>query len=538
MKQSYYLLILLFFPLIMNSQSNWEVGIKLGGSNYLGDLNENWYPDFEESRLGYGAFVKRNLTQNIGLSLNYQGGIISGDDDNFTARKNRGMSFTTRIDNVSLLLDWELLGHKRYKDGTFKKIVTPFVFGGPGFAFYTPETFYNENSDLNSFFDPRDLPSQTAQQKFSINLGTGVRIDLSERAVLGLEFSLHTVADDWLDGVSYSGDSENNDLFMHYGISLSYRLGMKDKDKDGITDAVDSCPELPGTALLSGCPDTDKDGIRDLDDECPTLAGSVLYRGCPDADNDGVTDDKDQCPDVAGPAALAGCPDRDNDGVIDSKDLCPDLAGTSTFKGCPDTDNDGIEDSKDKCPTVAGKAEYNGCPFGDSDSDGIPDNVDLCPNDKGTSATKGCPDSDKDGVADKDDRCPQAAGLASNGGCPEMKKEERESLTRSMRSVQFQSNSDKLTAASLPVLDKVADLLKQYPAYKVTINGYTDDRGEFDSNQRLSEKRANSCRQYLIGKGIPAEKVQAIGYGESNPITSNLKEAGRAQNRRVEIELR
>ncbi|MCC6412855.1 MAG: OmpA family protein [Saprospiraceae bacterium] len=537
MKQSYILLLFLFTHFNMYSQANWEIGLNLGGTNYLGDLNENWYPDFEETKFGYGAYVKRYFSQNLGLALNYKGGIISGDDANFDSRQNRGMSFTTRIDNIALLLDWEILAKNRYKDGTIKKIITPFVFGGPGFAFYTPETNYNENSDLNSFFDPRDLPSQTAHQKVSLNLGGGLRIDLSEQTSLGLEFSLHSVADDWLDGVSYSGDTDNNDLFMHYGVSLSYRLGMKDTDKDGLTNAADFCPEIAGLEAHKGCPDTDKDGIRDLDDACPTLAGSVLYKGCPDTDNDGITDDKDNCPDLAGPGSLKGCPDMDGDGITDADDACPNMAGVEMFKGCPDTDKDGIEDKLDNCPTIAGPASFNGCPFVDKDADGIPDTEDACPTLKGSKALKGCPDGDNDGVADKDDRCPQQYGLVANGGCPEMKKEEREALTMAVRKVEFQTGSDKLTAASLLVLDKVADMLKQYPNYKVTISGHTDSRGEVASNQKMSEKRANSCSQYLISKGVDATRLKAVGYGESKPIASNLNEAGRTQNRRVEFEL-
>jgi OmpA-OmpF porin, OOP family len=125
----------------------------------------------------------------------------------------------------------------------------------------------------------------------------------------------------------------------------------------------------------------------------------------------------------------------------------------------------------------------------------------------------------------------------ASGGCPEMKKEEREALNTAVRKVEFQTGSDKLTAASLPILDKVAEMLNQYPNYKVTISGHTDSRGEVGPNQKISEKRANTCRQYLIGKGIDASRLKAVGYGESKPIASNMNEAGRSQNRRVEFEL-
>jgi hypothetical protein len=63
-----------------------------------------------------------------------------------------------------------------------------------------------------------------------------------------------------------------------------------DRDKDGIPDNIDVCPDQPGLAQFAGCPDMDKDGIPDKDDKCPTIAGSLKYKGCPipDTDGDGI----------------------------------------------------------------------------------------------------------------------------------------------------------------------------------------------------------------------------------------------------------
>lgn len=82
----------------------------------------------------------------------------------------------------------------------------------------------------------------------------------------------------------------------------------------------------------------------------------------PDRDKDGIADKFDSCPDVFGLAKFEGCPDTDNDGIVDSKDECPTVAGIASMNGCPDGDGDGITDSKDKCPTVPGLTTNNGCP--------------------------------------------------------------------------------------------------------------------------------------------------------------------------------
>ena len=112
-----------------------------------------------------------------------------------------------------------------------------------------------------------------------------------------------------------------------------------------------------------------------------------------DKDGDGVLDADDRCPDVPGLVALKGCPDKDGDGIADIDDKCPDVAGIAKYQGCPipDTDGDGINDEQDKCPTVKGLARYQGCPIPDTDGDGVNDEEDKCPTRPGPASNQGCP---------------------------------------------------------------------------------------------------------------------------------------------------
>ena len=122
-----------------------------------------------------------------------------------------------------------------------------------------------------------------------------------------------------------------------------------DRDKDGIIDEKDACPDVPGVASTDpkkhGCPppsDRDKDGIIDELDACPDVPGVASddpkKNGCPlpkDRDKDGIIDDLDACPDVKGVADADpkknGCPpDRDGDGIIDAEDACPDVKGVAS----------------------------------------------------------------------------------------------------------------------------------------------------------------------------------------------------------------
>jgi hypothetical protein len=125
-----------------------------------------------------------------------------------------------------------------------------------------------------------------------------------------------------------------------------------DGDGDGVADAVDACPDAPGSAAAAGCPDQDRDGIRDGEDACPDEAGLPESDGCP----------------------MPGDGDRDGDGLLDVADACPDEAGSPRVEGCPDADADGVPDDADACPEEPGWPEYDGCRGpSDRDGDGLPD---------------------------------------------------------------------------------------------------------------------------------------------------------------------
>jgi outer membrane protein OmpA-like peptidoglycan-associated protein len=225
--------------------------------------------------------------------------------------------------------------------------------------------------------------------------------------------------------------------------------------------------------------------------------------------------------------------DTDGDGINDPEDKCPTVAGVAKYQGCPvpDTDGDGVNDELDKCPTVAGVAQYQGCPVPDSDGDGIKDDVDRCPTVAGTAKYQGCPipDTDGDGFNDEQDKCPTVAGIKELYGCPrpDFKAE----------NVLFATGSTVLVATGKKELDIIVDYLNQYTGFKVSIEGHTDITGNPKLNQKLSEGRAVSAQKYLISKGVEADRLSTIGYGDTQPIADNKTAAGRKMNRRVHFKI-
>jgi outer membrane protein OmpA-like peptidoglycan-associated protein len=104
--------------------------------------------------------------------------------------------------------------------------------------------------------------------------------------------------------------------------------------------------------------------------------------------------------------------------------------------------------------------------------------------------------------------------------------------------VEFETDSAVLKDSSKPMLDEVADVMKDHPEIEhVRIAGHTDSSGSREHNQKLSEERAASVEQYLVRRGVAQGRLDSKGYGQDRPIADNHTEAGRAENRRVEIHI-
>jgi outer membrane protein OmpA-like peptidoglycan-associated protein len=273
-------------------------------------------------------------------------------------------------------------------------------------------------------------------------------------------------------------------------------------------------------------------------------------------------------PPVSSPTPLAPAPppppprpapprDRDRDGIPDDVDACPDQpAGAHPDrnpgrKGCPvgDADHDGVTDDVDQCvDQPAGPTpdpERPGCPDRDSDGDGVLDHQDQCPREPAGAlpdrSRPGCPapDRDHDFVADDVDACPDKPGAPSDdpkkNGCPGLVLVDATHI-RINKPVFFATNEDTILKKSFPVLQAVADALKNTPGVKkVSVEGHTDNRGKDDHNLELSQRRADSVRRWLVEHGIEPERLEAKGYGSTQPLRTNKTSAGRAENRRVEF---
>lgn len=352
-----------------------------------------------------------------------------------------------------------------------EKTINPYLIGGLGFLFWDLRDISDDDSILP--ITPKGEQVHGVENNFLINLGLGSEFFVTNN--FGFDLSLryqHLLGQD-LD-MSGFGDEQTGNIEARLGVNW-YLGGWKDSDGDGIEDKLDKCPYEA----------EDFDGFQDAD-------------GCPDLDNDsdGIPDHLDKCPGEA----------EDFDGFQDD-DGCPDL----------DNDGDGIPDAKDKCPNKVedkdGFEDEDGCPDLDNDGDGIPDDKDKCPNEAET----------QNGFEDED-------------GCPDKKPEvliEKKPIV--LEGVTFTTSSSQLTENAKTVLDAVVRTMKDYPEMTVLVRGHTDSKGSRAYNITLSKKRADSVKNYLVGQGIPSQRIETAGLGPDEPIDTNNTEAGRAKNRRIEF---
>ena len=280
-----------------------------------------------------------------------------------------------------------------------------------------------------------------------------------------------------------------------------------DSDGDGLTDGEEV--RVYGTNPLN--PDTDGDGLTDGDEVHKYHTNPRLA----DTDGDGLTDGDEVKKYHTDPLKV----DTDGDGISDYDEIFK--YHTDPLK--PDTDGDGLSDYEEIFI-------YHTNPLlKDTDGDGIDDGTEV----KVLHTDPLSKDTDGDGVPDSEDGCPLEPGPKSNNGCPVVPYQVGQRLD--LPRIEFETGKWDILPQAFAPLNQLLGLMEKYPGTKISIQGHTDNQGDSLANERLSMNRSNAVRDWLVQHGISNTRLEARGYGQSRPITTNSTEQGRETNRRIEF---
>lgn len=380
----------------------------------------------------------------------------------------------------------------------------PYLYLGVGGVFWSLD---------EAPIDPKSTGyGEDSQFDMALPVGLGVEFALSANWLLDVSVGLNIINDDYVNGYATPNppsDANKYDKYWTAGIGIAYSIGGCEVDPD--EDGLSTCEEEKiGTDPLNA--DTDGDGLKD-GEEMQKYNSDPLKA---DSDGDGLKDGEEVNIYKTSPTKA----DTDDDGLND-------FAEVITYKSDPlnaDTDGDTLKDGAEvnthkTDPTKA-----------DTDGDKLKDGVEV--NKYKTDPLKA--DTDKGSVDDGTEvnRGTDPLNPKDDVVKPVVVTIDKVVLDR----INFEFDSNKLNSPDKKALARLLDQLNAHPSVKVSLTGYADSSGPDAYNLKLSKRRAQSVKKYLVANGINEGRLICSGKGELNPVASNKTKEGRAQNRRVEIE--
>lgn len=490
-----------------NTVGRWSIGFHGGANMWVNDMNTRVVG------IGGEAYVRYGISEILSFGL--QGGYedLKAFQDPIFPKFLPESYLKLRASNLNAVAWFHLSQGRNF---------SPYLFiGAGGMAYKRTNTI--KHVPLNKYYFTYHVP-----------VGIGFEAFLSKHVSIALEASARI-----LDDKTESFKFKAVDWYGSAKAGINFYIGSSDADDDD-RDGLTNNQELAiGTDPFNT--DTDRDGLRD-GEEVRRYKSDPLNT---DTDGDGITDGDEVEKYRTDPTQV----DTDGDGLSDGLeinqhgtdplkldtdgDLLTDGDEVTKYKTDPlraDTDGDGLSDWDE----VKG---YKSDPHKtDTDGDGLLDGDEV--HKHKTDPTKA--DSDGGGMPDgteiimgtnpldpKDDIGYGRASLLMEGGTPVI-----------LQGVNFVTGSSKLLRNAEVTLQRAYTALKTDPSIRVDVVGYTDNVGSVALNNALSLRRAQAAKQWLVNKGISASRLSTVGRGMKDPIDTNATPEGRANNRRVEFQIK
>lgn len=216
--------LLFMLPVFSMAQKFWEVNVSPGLMNYYGDLTP---PLFTVKEVNFGGQIsaRRYFDREHAIRVNILHGKLAGDDHNFDKNYLRGNSFEGQLTEFALMGELDLKGKKRFSTRFgYERMASLYLFGGGSIAYFNPKVNYGiKNND--------DVEIDYIKWHIGMPIGGGVKIDLNEKIIIGLELSYRFTISDFLDGTQATGNAFRNDSYTFGGVSVGYRFFDRKKEK-------------------------------------------------------------------------------------------------------------------------------------------------------------------------------------------------------------------------------------------------------------------------------------------------------------------
>jgi outer membrane protein OmpA-like peptidoglycan-associated protein/opacity protein-like surface antigen len=462
-----------------------KLGIQLNGLLSDTEFDKDLKPDNADFKFSYlgRLFLRFELASAIEAEVGAGYGSLAGVDFGNNEWKTTLIPFDLRF----ILSPFDLNGWN------------PYGFAGIGYLNYSVETLPVSPSPNTSDLDDGGSTG-------FVPVGLGFEIALSDNLLLDISggYSL-TFTDNlnYYNNKDAYSEPEDNDGYYFAGIGLTLVSGLDgDPDKDGLLTS-----EEKEFGTDPDNPDTDGDGLKD-GEEVRTYSTDPLN---PDTDGDELTDGAEVLTHRTDPLNA----DTDGDGLIDGSEV--NTHKTDPLN--PDTDGDGLKDGEELNTHKTDPLNR------DTDADNLSDGDEVMKHktnpldvdtDKGTVQDGVEVNRKSDPLNPEDDVVKMEVAIVLDG-------------------ITFELNKAEITPESEKTLNKALNTLQMHPEITVEISGHTDNSGSDAYNQTLSEKRANAVKGWLVGKGIKADRITTVGFGESKPRVANDSDSNRRLNRRIEF---
>ena len=446
-----------------------------------------WFNEYHKTTFGPGA----EMMLRYGISKGWSIGLTAGWEllkvkDEDTPPANTPNYLKADGVPVSLILYFNLSPGSK---------VTPFIYAGAGAMGYWRRTF-------NNIY----VPEKKMYTTIHVPVGFALDVFLSKNVSLAFDIG-YRFMDDWTD--DKSKESTMMDGYATAKAGLNFYFGTSDSDDDDGDGLTNGEEKNLKTDMKN--PDTDNDGLKD-GEEVKTYTTNALAA---DTDGDGLKDGEEVRAYKTDPKKA----DTDGDGLNDGDEVTTHK--TDPLKG--DTDGDTLSDGAEISVNMTNPLSK------DTDGDGLTDGDEVTK--YKTNPTKA--DTDAGTINDGTEVARGTNPLDAADDVPQVKVAVGAAIV--LEGVTFKTGSAEILPESEEVLTKAFNTMKSNPTVEVEVHGYTDNVGKRSSNIKLSQKRADAVKQWMVFRGIDSTRLKSIGKGPDNPIASNKTPEGRAKNRRIEF---